>query len=595
MAKTFNIKANFQIKDEATKVLKKTGLALKSIGRQFKLVTAAGSSLTSSITKVLAPLTIMTGIAGSGFIRGIKSAQEYANAIGDLADRLGVSTKFLQEQSYIAKMNASSSEEMTAAIENLSKQYGMLKSGTGSLYTSLQKISPALARQLQGAKSSEEAFNLMIKALRKVEDPARRVYLAQLAFGSAGKGMINIAEQSEESLENLRKEAAAAGLVMDETSVKGAQDLGGELTVLQEHVRGIFNMFASKLIPILTPFIKRVTEWIKANRELIATKIDKFAAQFAEILGKIDLETILNAMSGFASICLRVTDALAGLNKWIILLGVALASGVVCNFLNFLGTLKTMLMLIPGMKSAISALTGAFVKLGIAILTTPIGWISLGIIAVVAAFVFLWNKCEGFRNFWTKTWDIIKKSAQFAFDFITGAINAILHPIDTLMEKCEGFRNFWTKTWDIIKKSAQFAFDFITGAINAILHPIDTLIEKFAAVKKIGSWIADKMGFGDDEREEQSGQKSGDVNYVYNNDYGDDVENNTAKGQLTQSEPMKLQQVYTPYPQNTQQTQSRSEVVVKFDNMPKEASVETVSKEGNTDLGVEYGYAMGGA
>ena len=552
MAKTFNIKANFQIKDEATKVLKKTGLALKSIGRQFKLVTAAGSSLTSSITKILTPLTIMTGIAGSGFIRGIKSAQEYANAIGDLADRLGVSTKFLQEQSYIAKMNASSSEEMTAAIENLSKQYGMLKSGTGSLYTSLQKISPALARQLQGAKSSEEAFNLMIKALRKVEDPARRVYLAQLAFGSAGKGMINIAEQSEESLENLRKEAAAAGLVMDETSVKGAQDLGGELTVLQEHVRGIFNMFASKLIPILTPFIKRVTEWIKANRELIATKIDKFVSQFADILSKIDLEMVLNAMSGFASVCLRVTDILAGLNKWVILLGVALASGLICNVINLGSAILGLLKIIPGLNTVLCVLKVSFLKLGAAILTTPIGWIALGIAAVVAAFVFLWNKCEGFRN-------------------------------------------FWTKTWDIIKKSAQFAFDFITGAINAILHPIDTLIEKFAAVKKIGSWIADKMDFGDDERKEQSGQKSGDVNYVYNNDYGDDVENDTAKGQLTQPEPMKLQQVYTPYPQNTQQTPSRSEVVVKFDNMPKEASVETVSKEGNTDLGVEYGYAMGGA
>ena len=552
MAKTFNIKANFQIKDEATKVLKKTGLALKSIGRQFKLVTAAGSSLTSSITKILTPLTIMTGIAGSGFIRGIKSAQEYANAIGDLADRLGVSTKFLQEQSYIAKMNASSSEEMTAAIENLSKQYGMLKSGTGSLYTSLQKISPALARQLQGAKSSEEAFNLMIKALRKVEDPARRVYLAQLAFGSAGKGMINIAEQSEESLENLRKEAAAAGLVMDETSVKGAQDLGGELTILQEHVRGIFNMFASKLIPILTPFIKRVTEWIKANRELIATKIDKFVSQFANILSKIDLEMVLNAMSGFASVCLRVTDILAGLNKWVILLGVALASGLICNVINLGSAILGLLKIIPGLNTVLCVLKVSFLKLGAAILTTPIGWIALGIAAVVAAFVFLWNKCEGFRN-------------------------------------------FWTKTWDIIKKSAQFAFDFITGAINAILHPIDTLMEKFAAVKKIGSWIADKMGFGDDERKEQSGQKSGDVNYVYNNDYGDDVENDTAKGQLTQPEPMKLQQVYTPYPQNTQQTPSRSEVVVKFDNMPKEASVETVSKEGNTDLGVEYGYAMGGA
>ncbi len=528
MAKIFNIHANFKIKDNATKVLKSTGKALGTIGRQFNHVTAVGSKMTASITKILTPLTIITGIAGSGFLRGIQSAQQYADAVGDLADRLGVSTKFMQEQHYIAQMNAGSAEEMTSAIETLSRQYGALQAGTGKLYTGLQKISPALAEQMKSAKSSEEAFNMMVKAIRKVEDPARKMYLSQLAFGTAGKMMINVSDQSEEALNKLKVQAKELGVVMEEEAVRRSQDMGEALDIMNESVRGVFNMLSSKLIPILTPFIKRISEWVAANRELIATKIDKFAQQFATVLSKIDIETVLNALSGFATMCLKVTDLLVGLNKWILLIGVALSSGIICNVLSFCSALGKFLMVIPGVSKALTLLSGAFIKLGIAMLTTPIGWIAMGIAAVVGGFALLWNKCEGFRN-------------------------------------------FWIKMWEGIKTASKFAFDFICGFFEGLLNPIDTLMEKFETLRKLGSWVSDKLGFSDDSEEEAR---------VHN---------------TNPSEPMKLAQVYTPYPQMSQmQSQSHSEVIVKFDNMPKEASVEKVSKDGNTDLGVEYGYALGG-
>ncbi len=571
MAKTFNIRANFKISDGATKVLRSASKALGTLGRQFNHVTAAGSKMTASITKVLAPLTIITGIAGSGFLRGIQSAQEYANAVGDLADRLGVSSKFMQEQHYIAQLSAGSAEEMTSAIETLSRQYGALQAGTGKLYTGLQKISPALANQMKNAKSTEEAFEIMVKAIRKVEDPARKMYLSQLAFGTAGKMMINVSDQSEEALNRLKTQAKDLGVVMEDDAVKSSQDMGEAMDIMNASVRGVFNMFASRLIPVLIPFIKRISEWIRVNKELISTKIDKFVGQFAELLSKIDLEVVLNALSGFASMCLHVTDILAGLNKWILLIGVALASGAICNMIAFGKSLGTLLWMIPGVSSAVKVLSGMFIKLGLAILSTPIGWIALGIAGIVAAFALLWNKCEGFRNFWIRLWGGIKSAFKTVADFIIGMIDAILNPIETLMK-----------------------------GINA--------------VKNAGGWIADKLGFGDDEDDEKESPKpkiKGN-NQDRKSQSDEDIESYPdyqrpkqyvapsessplPSNTMTSQEPMKLAQVYTPYPQATGQTQSHSEVVVKFDNLPKEASVEKVSKDNNTDLGVEYGYALGGA
>jgi hypothetical protein len=59
----------------------------------------------------------------------------------------------------------------------MNKQRGQIKSGTGSLFQTLKKGHSVFLEQLQGAKTNEEAFQLMIEAIRKVEDPAKKAYL----------------------------------------------------------------------------------------------------------------------------------------------------------------------------------------------------------------------------------------------------------------------------------------------------------------------------------------------------------------------------------------------------------------------------------
>ena len=596
-----NIHGNFKIIDNATKVLSKIGKGFQPLGRQLQVVAKRASAVTSSVGKIITPLTVVTGIAGRSFVQGISNAREYANATGDLADRLGVSAKFLQEQHYVAKLNAGSAEEMTSAIETLSRGYGALQAGTGKLYSGLQKISPALLKQVKAAKSSEEAFDIMVKALRKVEDPAKRVYLSQLAFGNGAKSMINVAQNSEEALAALRQEAHDLGAVMDDSTIKGAQDMGEAMDKLTTSVGGVFNQLASKLIPILTPFIQRITEWIKVNKELIGTKIEQFAKQFAEVLSKIDLEAILNGLANFGSLCLNVTQVLAGLNKWVLILGVAIGTGLLGNLARFALSLGKLFFMIPGVSTLLSKLGTGIMSLGarmvpllisglaslgaaikavsLAFLASPIGWIVAGIAAVIAIFALLWNKCEGFRNFWIGLWDGIKTAAGVAWDFLTGAFEGIMHPIDTLMAKFDGFRSFWETTWDLISGIGKGAIDFIADTIGAIMHPIDTLMKKFETLKSIGGWFADKLGFGnDDEGKEETPESQTEP---------------TPPIQAQDVIPQQIQNVYSPVQAQTQK--SHSEVVVKFDNMPKGAEVEQTSSSGPTDLGLEYGYAMGGA
>lgn len=72
---------------------------------------------------------------------------------------------------------------------------------------------------------------------------------------------------------------------------------------------------------------------------------------------------------------------------------------------------------------ALSAGTAGIKAMSIALLTSPITWIVLGIMLVVGVFILLWKKFEGFRNFWKGAWDVIKSAAGAAVSWIGSALS----------------------------------------------------------------------------------------------------------------------------------------------------------------------------
>lgn len=78
----------------------------------------------------------------------------------------------------------------------------------------------------------------------------------------------------------------------------------------------------------------------------------------------------------------------------------------------------------------------------LALSANPIGLVVIAIAGLVAAFVTLWNKCEGFRNFFINMWEAIKKVGSAAAEFIgkifETKINLVKGIINTVISLING-------------------------------------------------------------------------------------------------------------------------------------------------------------
>ena len=131
---------------------------------------------------------------------------------------------------------------------------------------------------------------------------------------------------------------------------------------------------------------------------------------------------------------------------------------------------------------ATKAAAAAQTLLTIAQNMSPLGWIVLGITAVVGAFMLLWNNCEGFRNFWIGLWEGIKTVAKAVADWIKVAWTATLEWFKGAVEK---IKEFFSSAWEGIKE--VFSNSIIGQYFSAIWETIKGI---FAVIKAVlsGNW-----------------------------------------------------------------------------------------------------------
>ena len=78
---------------------------------------------------------------------------------------------------------------------------------------------------------------------------------------------------------------------------------------------------------------------------------------------------------------------------------------VVGKLITAVGSIMTLL---PKLSSIISTVKTAFGALNTVLAANPIILVIAAIAALVAAFIYLWNNCEEFRQFWIDLWENIK-------------------------------------------------------------------------------------------------------------------------------------------------------------------------------------------
>ena len=205
------------------------------------------------------------------FIAGTTVAVQKTAEMGDqyakASRQIGMTAETLQELEFAAKDSGVSN--LQGSLQKLQIQMNQVRSGTGALTKALEGNNDVMLAQIKGAKNNEEAYKLVLKAIREAPDEFKRAEIAQAAFGRSGQDIILMAMQGEEALENLREEARKYGIISNDAAEASERYMDAQ-TRLKSALEGARTEITKELIPAfadvmneIAGFIAGIDDWEK--------------------------------------------------------------------------------------------------------------------------------------------------------------------------------------------------------------------------------------------------------------------------------------------------------------------------------------------
>jgi TP901 family phage tail tape measure protein len=120
--------------------------------------------------------------------------------------------------------------------------------------------------------------------------------------------------------------------------------------------------------------------------------------------------------------------------------------------------------------TASKAMAAAEWLLNAALLASPLTWIIVGVMAVIAVFVLLWTHCAAFRDFWKDLW---KDITQLVGDAVSWVRSHLMLVAEILTGPLVGgilfLATHWRQVWGDIQSVALGAWHLLD---NDVIHPI---------------------------------------------------------------------------------------------------------------------------
>lgn len=474
------------------------GQLIQTLGRAAGPMRRLGAAARSAA----GPLGVITG---GGVVLGLASMTTgYARATDEAAKfarETGTSVQALESLRFAAGREGASVADLNIGLRTLRRTLGEARIGTGELNSFLEATSPALLKALKSTTDTEEAFLLLSQAIASSEDGFLATKLAAAALGESGQKLLNLLGTGPENIRGLQDEYARLHGEVSAQAAAAAEQFMDAMGNLQAATKGVRTVIGEELLPALTPLIKDMTEWIVANRELIGQKVSGFVTQLADVLSKVDFETVRIGAAALGAV--MAGPLIAGIGG--IISGFAiLASVLVANpILAILAGLAVAAVAIARNWDELGEVFGPFVDRmseelapGIAIardFAEKIG----GALSGIADEAFSVGESAGAS--FAKLWLSMQKgsAARDSIDaFIDGSLKRLKTVADDILAFWQPVADFFERLWGIIDSVGVSAKQALKDLRNSSVgQTIEDVNNRFgAAVSEVASFL----GFGDD-------------------------------------------------------------------------------------------------
>lgn len=370
----------------------------------------------------------------------MRSAADTAGELDDLSKRLGISTQDLQAFRFAAVMSGQSGETFTAAIVRLNRGMSQAASGGNQELAGLfQRLGISLRAANGQVRTAAEVLPQLAQAFMRNENPALRTRMAMVAFGRSGEALLPMLTDGAEGLAKLTEMFRRYGYEFSDEEVARGAEFGDTMDSLSITLRGTADAIGSRLIPIIDPLLKGLRDWVRANRDLITTKVGEWAQGIADWIGQIDFTQVRAGLGRFLAIAGRVFDAIGG---W---------RGVIVGVIG----------VITGpLLAAIATLTAA-------LLTNPIG-AAVAAIGLAAAAIYLY-------------WDDIVGFFQGIWDGISSAVSRFANSEQVV----------WLRdVFSALGRGIAAGWGALTGFFGGLWTGIGDAVGRFMASEQV-QWLGD--------------------------------------------------------------------------------------------------------
>ncbi len=435
--KEYSLKAILSATDKISPALKKIDSNFGKLGRSFS---ALGKSSAALAGKFALPLTVLGGVGGFS----LKSAMDKFTSLGDSIDkaskRAGVSAASLQKLRYAAGLGGMSAEQMDQALVKLTYNMGKAARGENKeLAAIFKRLGVSLKDSKGNIRDAADVMSNLAQAVKNNESPAVRLRILTAAVGDdLAKQLIPVLESGAAGLDDMGGEAEKLGIVMSDKMVADSAHLTNTLSKFSQVLDGVSATIGASLAPIIESIVKRLQDWIVANKDLIAQRLEKIFEKISSAIAQINFEAVVNGIFNCIDGFMKFVDSIGGWDTIIKGFGAAIGLMLAGNMISLGQSLY-------GVGASFVSAFG------------PWGVILAG---AVAAGVALW-----------KNWDEITAWFEKTFPDLSKVLSGLPEGFSIAWDNaCKNIRALWDglcATWDSIKNT--FSWEGIKGSAKKML------------------------------------------------------------------------------------------------------------------------------
>lgn len=231
---------------------------------------------------------------------------------------------------------------------------------------------------------------------------------------------------------------------------------------------------------------KNMADTMQDNLEgqltILKSQLQELAISFGDLLMPA-VRSIVSGLQGMVDVLNAMPDGVKQVIMIIALLAAALGPVLIIigKVISAVGTIMT---IVPKLAGVINTVKTAFGALNAVMLANPIAIVIAAIAALVAAFVYLWNTNEEFRQFWISLWESVKETAIQCWQAISAFLSQAWEAIqNTAVSVWNGIRDFFSGLWTGIQTLFTTVVNaiagFLSGAWNAVKGTVWNAISQF--------------------------------------------------------------------------------------------------------------------